>query len=345
MSSSKSANAVLAKVRAKYGKKLTDKDYSNLLSCKSVAEVVTYLKNNTYYESVLRKVNEREIHRGQLEMILKQKLFEDFYSLCRYTKGTGEYFAEFILQKDEIEQIIRFLTLLSTRSVYEYIFSMPDYFLKHTSVNFPALARANDYDSFFAALTGSPYETLMAEFRPRNGEKVNIAKVENKLYKYCYKNLYDSIDKYSSGAEQKALYSMFNSIVDYLNFVRVFRLKKYYKESAEITESFMFPYGTFSRKTIEKLCGAKSSSEVFDAVKNTSFGRSLSKFDYVYAGEIDNIGIFKLTRKNIHFSSFPLVVMLSYVFVMQTEYNNIVSIIEGVRYNIDASKIETIIIT
>ena len=28
MSSSKSANAVLAKVRAKYGKKLTDKDYS-----------------------------------------------------------------------------------------------------------------------------------------------------------------------------------------------------------------------------------------------------------------------------------------------------------------------------
>ena len=96
MSSSKSANAVLAKARAKFGKRLTEKDYASLLSCGSVAEVVAYLKNNTYYSEVLKKINEREVHRGRLEQILKQKLFEDFSSLCIYVKGTGEYFAQFI---------------------------------------------------------------------------------------------------------------------------------------------------------------------------------------------------------------------------------------------------------
>lgn len=344
MSSSKSANAVLAKARAKYGRRLSDKDYTNLLSCKSVTEIVSYLKNNTYYESVLKKVNEREIHRGRLELILKERLFEDFYSLCLYTKGSGEHFAQYILQKNEIEQIIHFLTLLSSDSTDEYIYHMPTYFSSHTSINLHNLSKARTYDQFFAALAGSPYEQLMAEFRPYKSGRINIASIENKLYRYCYDNLYNSINKYSSGAEKKALLSMFNSVMDYINFVRVFRLKKYYHESAETTSKFLFPYGTMSKKTLQKLCSATTSAEVFESVNGTPFGRALGKLDYVYAGQIDNLGLFKITQKNIHFSSYPLVVMMSYVFVTETEYNNIVSIIEGVRYNVEASKIKSIVI-
>lgn len=344
MSSSKAANAVLAKARAKYGRHLSDKDYTALLSCKSVSEVVAYLKNNTYYETVLRKVNERDIHRGRLEMLLKQKLFNDFYSLCLYTKGSGEHFAQYIVERTEIEQIVRFLTLLSSNSSDEYIFTMPTYFLSHTSINLTMLSKAVTYDQFFAALADSPYAELMAEFRPGKNGRVNIALAENKLYAYCYKNLYDSINKYSSGQEKKALLSMFNSIMDYLNFVRAFRLKKYYREQSDITEKFLFPYGTLSKKVIKKLCCASTSNEIFEAVGGTSFGRKLSKLKYVYAGEIDNLGLYSIAKKNIHFSSFPLVVMLSYIFVMETEYNNIVSIIEGVRYNVDSSKIKSIII-
>lgn len=345
MGSSKAANAVLAKARAKYGRRLTEKDYTNLLSCKSVSEVVSYLKGNTYYETVLGKVNEREVHRGRLELILKQKLFDDFYSLCLYTKGSGEHFAQYILEKNEIEQIIHFLTLLSSGDLDEHIFTMPAYFQNHTSIDFNAMSKAKDYDQFYLSLSGSHYENLLAEFKPTKDGKVNIAMIENKLYRYCYDNLYNSIQKYSSGQERKALLEMFNSIMDYINFVRVFRLKKYYNKSPDVTENFLFPYGTLSKKTLKKLCSAETSAEVFDAVSNTSFGKRLKKLKYVYAGQIDNVGLFSITHKNIHFSSYPLVVMLSYVFVMETEYRNLVSIIEGVRYNVDSSKINTIVIT
>ena len=87
--SSKSSNAVLAKTLAKYGKRLTDKDYASLLSCKSVSEVVTYLKNNTSYKEILKKVNEREVHRGRLELILRQKLAEDF-SFCQRRRSISD---------------------------------------------------------------------------------------------------------------------------------------------------------------------------------------------------------------------------------------------------------------
>lgn len=345
MGSSKAANAVLAKAKAKYGKRLTEKDYSNLLLCNSVSEVVTYLKNNTYYDTVLKKVNEREIHRGRLEMLLKQKLCDDFYSLCLYTKGSGEHFSQYILEKNEIEQIIHFLTLLSSGGLEEKTLDMPSYFLSHTSINVDALSAAKTYGQFYASLSGSPYEKLLSGIEPATDGRINIAKIENVLYKFCYDNLYNSIQKYASGQERKALLQMFNSIMDYMNFVRVFRLKRYYKISQEETKEYLFPYGTMNKKTIDKLCRAASSAEVFDAVADTSFGKQLKKLNYVFAGQIDDVGIYKVTKDNMYFSAYPLVVMLSYVFVMETEYQNVVSIIEGVRYNVDSNKIKTIVIT
>lgn len=344
MSSSGSANAVLAKMRAKYGKRLSPKDYESLLACKSVAEIVAYLKNNTYYDTVLKTVNEREAHRGRLELILKQKLFDDFYSLCRYLKGTGEYFAEFIIQRDEIDQMIRFLTLLSSNSPQDYIFTMPMYFTKHTNVDLSALARARDTDQFFAVLHGTPYEKIAAPYRPKQGETVNIPELENALYRYCYDYLYNAIETKTSKGERKALLEMFDSIIDIMNFVRVFRLKKYYNESAETAKKFMFPYGTFSQQTIDKMIHAETGKEVFEAVADTKLGKNIAKMEYLYAGQIQEIGIFGITKKNIRFSTHPVVGMLSYVFVMQQEYSNIVSIIEGVRYGADLSQLRMIVI-
>ena len=62
--------AVLTKARSKFGKRLTEKDYSNLLACQNVTEVMSYLKSNTHYSAALRDINEREVHRGRLEVLL-----------------------------------------------------------------------------------------------------------------------------------------------------------------------------------------------------------------------------------------------------------------------------------
>ena len=70
--------AVSAKARSKYGRFLTDRDYASILACQSVPEVMVYLKSHTHYASVLSEVNERDVHRGRLEMLLRQYLFNEF---------------------------------------------------------------------------------------------------------------------------------------------------------------------------------------------------------------------------------------------------------------------------
>ena len=49
MTVSSAANAVLAKARAMYGKRLTAQNYTDLLACRSVNEAAAYLKAHTAY--------------------------------------------------------------------------------------------------------------------------------------------------------------------------------------------------------------------------------------------------------------------------------------------------------
>ena len=106
--------AVLAKARAKFGKRLTEKDYNSLLNSNSVAEVMSYLKSYTHYAEALRDINERDVHRGRLEVLLRQHLFYEFDSLCRYDSQMSTGFSAYVISRTAIEQIMRFLTLLNS---------------------------------------------------------------------------------------------------------------------------------------------------------------------------------------------------------------------------------------
>ena len=99
-----SSNVILAKARAMYGRRLTRANYRELLECRTVGEVASYLKNQTSYGSILAGINESDIHRGQLEIRLRQKLFEDNSALCRYEVTIGEHFANYLISRGEIEQ-------------------------------------------------------------------------------------------------------------------------------------------------------------------------------------------------------------------------------------------------
>ena len=123
--SSQSANAILAKARAMYGKCLKEADYQGLLNCKSVTEIAAYLKQRTAYSSAISGMNENEIHRGQLETKLRQELYFDLFALSRYAHEDTLAFSDFVISKMEIEQIIKCLMLVNIGKPEEYVYSMP----------------------------------------------------------------------------------------------------------------------------------------------------------------------------------------------------------------------------
>lgn len=71
MTVSSAANAVLAKARAMYGKRLTAQNYTDLLACRSVNEAAAYLKAHTVYADAFEGVTMGSLRRWQIEILLR----------------------------------------------------------------------------------------------------------------------------------------------------------------------------------------------------------------------------------------------------------------------------------
>lgn len=337
--------AVLTKARAKFGKRLTEKDYTSLLACQSVAEVMSYLKSNTHYSAALRDINERDVHRGRLEALLRQNLFYEFDSLCRYDSSVSSGFSQYVIETIEAEQIIRFLVLLNSNSTEKFIYQFPAYFSKHTEIDINRLANAKNYDEFLKVLSDSPFYDILKSSSPDEKGRLHISEIENKLYDFVFSNLLGVINKQTKGSERQELKSFFFTINDYNIFSRILRLKKYYNLSPDaIKSNLLLQYSDINPKAIDMMCRAESSAEVFSIMQSTHNGKLIDKIGYVYASDISPRVKYRLARKNMHFSNNPSVVMLSYMFVSETELMNVVSLIEGIRYKLDSKLIQSLLI-
>ena len=131
------ASAITAKVKSQYGKRLREKDYQAMVKCGSVGEVVQYLKTYTHFQSSLEKVS-NDVHRGNLENIMREKQFESFLRFCKYNGGNTPV-TRYGLRMIEIRELMKFITLLSINRPEEYLFSLPLFFILNLWLPFESI--------------------------------------------------------------------------------------------------------------------------------------------------------------------------------------------------------------
>ena len=338
------SSAVITKARAKYGNRLTQKDYKALLKCNNVTSVVSYLKSHTKYADVLSKLNENEIHRGQLEVLLKQKVFYDFDSLCRYEMSEGSPFSEFIIRKYEIEQLVHFLRLLSCNKQQQYIFALPSYFDKHTDIDLYKLSSCKDFDSFIDTLGKGEYQEILLNFKPDKRGIIDIAGAEDALNIFSQKELYTAISKRKNKKQRENLKSLCDHVNDFCNISRILRLKRYYSMDAQTIKSHLLPYGSIKERSLNEMCQAQDIDKVFEIMASTRVGKRMKIMSIEKEEQMSFISRHNMCRKMLYYSNDPAVVLLSYMYISEAELKNIITIIEGVRYNLSESQIESLLI-
>ncbi len=344
MPSSKSSNAILAKARAMYGKCLSEKDYRQLLDCKTVSEIAAYLKAQTNYGFALTGLDENDVHRGQLEPILRQNIYYDVFALSRYASDKSMVFAEFIISNMEIQQIIRCLTLINIGKPDEYIYSVPLSLDKFTKISLEKLANARSYDDILAVLKGSKYYSVLQKFKPREGERINISELELELNSQNYAKIIESVSGSRNKKDSRELSDLFNSILDVKNMATIIRLKKYYKLPAEKIKPMLIPYGKLKPKTIDEFCKADSVREVFELSRSTYLGKLMSKLQYNAQSQITDALLSMYCKHHLRLSSNPAIVMISYIYLKEIELHNIINIIEGTRYGISADEKQRLLV-
>ncbi len=328
------SNAILAKARAMYGKCLTEHDYKQLMDCRNVSEVASYLKTRTNYRTVLAGLNENEVHRGQLEPLLRQEMYYDISALSRYARDKTLVFSDFITSEMEIKQIVRCLTLVNIGRADEYVFSLPMTMVKFAKIDLKSFSTVRSYDDMLSVLAGTKYAQVLSKHRPPENGRADIATIEAELNNMNYSVVMETIAKAKNVSDGEELKNTFSAMLDFRNISRIIRLKKYYNYSAERIKPLLIPYGRLSQKNIDELCAASNSREVFELSRSTYLGRLMSKLKYNDQSQMASAMLSMYCKHHLRLSPNPTIVMISYVYLKEIELNNVVNIIEATRYGL-----------
>ena len=336
--SSMASNAILAKARAMYGKCLKDGDYRQLMECHSVPEVAGYLKTRTSYSAALNGLDENSVHRGQLEPLLRQNLYYDVFALSRYAKDKALLFTNFIIAEMEIEQIIRCLTLVNLGRAEEYVYSMPLSFDQYAKISLSELAKARSYEDVMEQLAGSAYFSVLQKYKPKEHERIDIAKIESELNNQNYGMIMEAVEKAGKNHDAAELKDVFAAMLDFRNMSRIIRLKRYYGYDESRIKPLLIPYGRLSKRNIDELCAAETVQEVFEISRTTYLGRLMANLRYNDQSQMAWEMICVFCRHHLRLSPNPTIVMVSYIYLKEIELNNIINIIESTRYGLSTEE-------
>ena len=334
------ASAIIAKIKTKYGKRLTEKDYRVMVKCDSVGGVVQYLKSYTHYQMFLDKVS-NDIHRGNLEQLIRERQFEELLTLCKYNRGDTPV-TKYILRSTEISELMKFITLLSIRRPQEYLFSLPLYFTRHTDIELEKLAAVHDHKELLNALEHTDYADILRQFPPNDNGDYDLAAIEDALENDNLNRLYTDIGSVKNKKDRNELKKLFDTLSDYQNYSRIIRLKKNYRLSNDEIRKHLLHFGKLTGKNLDRILSKDEYEEIREELKRTSVGKKARTIDP--DSEMAVQGRYEMCRHQLYFSTNPEIVLLAYRIVSLTELGNVIAVVEGVRYQIEPDKIMEILI-
>lgn len=341
-----SHNAILAKTHAMYGRRITKEQYDAMMKCHSVSEVAAYLKTQTHFKTALSSIAESNIHRGQLENLLHRAVFEDYSRLYRYLFSKRETFSLYIIEEEEIREILRMVLLMKADNAKSFILDLPGYLINRSSVDLMAVAHSSNFEELIHVLENTPYGPILKKYRPTEGHPyIDYVGCEHAFYEYFFRHMTQDIKKYYSGLEQKRLLDLLHLRIELLNLSHIMRSKTYLKTpNSDIVRSLFPYYYKLSSKDLNKMIEAKDTETLDHLFEQTPYYQKYASEQFSYVEEYTSRVQYRSCRRALHFSTYSSVAFFSYTVLSQLELSNVINIIEGIRYQIPESEMRKLIV-
>ncbi|MBQ3431307.1 MAG: V-type ATPase subunit [Clostridia bacterium] len=336
---SKSANAVLARVRAMYGKRLTATDYANLLSCKNTDEIAAYLKSKTAYGDIFAPNAGTQITAESIEFSLKKEQDNRMQKICTFERMINDKFYEYYILKSDILAIISAARTLVSHTALASAYVPSDFFKNRSSLNFDKLYNIHSADELIEATKHTRYYATAKKFIGADG-LFDFSSVEvhlNRLYATTAKEMAKSFPK---GARAE-LATLVDIEIDRLNIENIYRLKKLGMSKEDIFAKLIFEHGTISKSKLLALLDAKSDYDYISIFGKTKLGKGFTSKDFIYPEGVFTANMYAINKRYLRFSSNPDIAVITYMNLLRTEIENITHIVEGKRYGMQTEEIKT----
>jgi len=318
--------ALRSKLTALRGKLLKRGDYAGLSRLGSVEAVGEALRNHPGYSAVIASLTAEQLRRVPLERRLIFSVTDDYRGVYRFvTDHQTRRLMDVFFMKYEL-RIVR--TLLGNVFDGRPNDFDPEELGRETSARLggrlPDLLAAKTLPGFVAALEGTAYYRPLAQaYR----EGASLFTLETQLELFYYLKLWNAANTRREKKDSELLKLFVGTEIDLKNIMRVYRSKRYYGMDAPRVYACLVPAGynvhTSELKRVvesKEELPARKYKNVFtgDAGLERGYHAAMSETAArVYSGGADSSAL-----------------ILAYLYYKEREADNLISLIECVRYGL-----------
>lgn len=330
--------AMIAKAKARSAQHLDVDDYRAMINMHSVGEIAGYLKASNRYAQVLEPVNEKAIHRDYLEQRIRSQAQFDFNALLKFMKTSHHHFYEFFTKELETNHILFVLHAIEAGSTYHL-----GQFLMHLNhlmaFDVEALARCKSYAEVLEVLKGTAYENVLFGLKR---DDVDLAKVEDQLHRFYNQSMLKLIEKESHHQE---ILDVFKMKLELNDLAHAYRLKKYFGQDLRMSESpLTTSHHKIPKKTLESWLGDGTPEAMIQGIQDSYYGRLIQIDETKHIEYSFSMILYKILKQKMRTSNDADVILFAYMNLVNIEIENIIDIIEGIRYSIPKQEIIDLLI-
>ncbi len=334
MAVNQSQQAVAAKIRARYGRFLTEKDYLTLAQSGGVSDILSYLVNHGPYGFQV-PASSVSMQMTPIQPLLTQQYYEDLDNLLRFDCFLGSDLYRIVTEEVTVDLILDFCRHCNADTLSEFSPKLPPFLEQHLDFPLQALTELQNYSQLISFLSSHPYADAINACLPKPSEPINLTKLEYHLLTCYYTRLFRRME--DNPTQYRNTKELFSIKVDVENLQKLLRCQQYWKQ--DDCPDFL-PFGTIPTKKLKEWFSL-SQSKTLENIKATPYGKQLS--DHLPADvAFGYILIYRCHQKIRMLQEIPAL-LVTYMILSRYQIQCIVTIAEGVRYGMTPDAITNLL--
>ena len=327
-------SGITTKIRAMRSRLLSEKDFEEISALHNVPEVVAYLKKHSAYADDFAQIDENKLHRGDVEKILVQSLYDDYSRLYRFSGIEVRKFMKLYLKRYEVDLINYCLRIIFNH--YEQPFDLNykrSFFDRYSQISIEKLITSRTIEEFVDNLQGTEYYEPLRKLRDSNAS--TLFDYDLALDLYYYTTLWKEKKKVLKKRELEIFTRDIGSKIDLLNLQWIYRAKKYFKMQPADIYSMIIPiHFKIHRDTVKELVETASVEEFIAHVASTYY---VKRYDFDDHHTIERVYfecIQRLYTVDERRNPYSIASINTYLFLKEEEIKRLTSTLECIRYGL-----------
>ena len=319
--------AINAKMKGMYANNFGNEEIDELLSQSDLYGAISFLKSKfKSLENLKDDANRREI-----EKALNTEYINEILKVFRYlNKSDREYLTKLLLRQEILCLKNIFRNLVTNRDVKKNMGDV-NYLTQNLFTNIDGINEVTSRQEFYEVIKNEEYAKIFKDYI--EVDEVLLDELEVRLDKYYYEKVFDL------AKGNKILEKLIGEEIDLNNLSWIVRSKKFFGYTKEEIEILLVPiYYNLSKKKTDKLLLAETYDDLKQELSNTKYKNVLTE-EALFEHDIDSF-MYREYKKIFTYKIFDISTVYVMINMMNIDFNNIINIIEGIRYSRDTKQIQ-----